>query len=113
MPSMMDMDAFHCRVTSESATSNVLCCTACQYKADTAWWDAGFTDFLAPLRGGPRLARFMDIVVLGLGPFFNASILLSAVMFTGFIPSWKEAMERLQKQGREVRLSVPSLTWLC
>ena len=69
---------------------------------------AGFTDFLAPIRGGPSVSRFMDIVVMGLGPFFNASILLSAITFLEIVPSWKEALERIQKQGREVRLSLNS-----
>lgn len=63
---------------------------------------AGFTDFLAPIRGGPSVSRFMDILVMGLGPFFNASIVLSAIMFLNVVPAWKQEMERLQKQGREV-----------
>lgn len=46
----------------------------------------------------------MDILVMGLGPFFNASIVLSAIMFLNVVPSWKQEMERLQKQGREVSI---------
>ncbi len=70
---------------------------------------AGFTDFLAPTRGGPALAKFIDITAIGLGPFFNASILLAAIMFTGAIPGWKKEMQRMQKQGREVITKQPAI----
>ncbi|KAK9844711.1 hypothetical protein WJX74_005788 [Apatococcus lobatus] len=70
----------------------------------------GFTDFLAPIRGGPSVSRFMDILVMGLGPFFNASIFLSAIMFLGVVPAWKQEMERLQKQGREGAAQIDYMT---